>query len=434
MKSRVQTYLSFILLFALAAGIDAGAQGKWDAWKYRMPVKLTHRDPETAKLVPVDVTFSLFADRCRRPEREIRLVLKTGNTEKEVPFQLSRVSAWTNDVDGEKSRPTVNGMITFFDEAPGSADAEYAILYGNTNAEPPSYPTDLEVSGTGPAWTIANSAMTVTLHSSGQLSSVTLRDNPSAPVAPETGIIHWNPGVFIPNRYWAHSFAWDPPEYCEVTGEGPVFVEITRSGVFPDIPEIHLSITYRIFTGRRYVESGTVMRVRDDVGVVALRNDELVFDEGFFTHVGWDNNGETVVKPMNAYSPVNRHGDILRLPADTPFVTLFNPSTGIGAATIRVDYANVGPKGGPPRLFDNATYVSNGHLQYWFRPLIYFHIDWDRKQLITVPEGSIYSERNLYYFYKADGSGTIDNVVSLARAVENRPGIEIGPYGLPPGE
>ncbi len=418
----------------LSAAFTAHAQGKWSAWKYRMPVKLTHRDPQTADLAPVDVTFSLFADQCRRPEREIRLILKTGNTEKEIPFQLSKLRAWTQDIDGERSRPTLNGMITFFDEAAGSADAEYFILHGNPDAEAPSYPTDLKVSGTGPAWTVENSVMKVELHSSGQLSAVTLADNPGTPVAPETDIIHWNPGVFIPTRYWAHSFAWDPPEYFKVTGQGPIFVEIERSGIFPRIPEVHLSITYRFFAGRSYVESGTVMRVRDDVGVVALRNDELVFNPGFFTHVGWEKDGGPFVSRLSEYEPVNRHGDILRLSDTVPYVTLLNPSTGIGAATVRVDYANIGPKGGPPRLFDNATYVANGDLQYWFRPLIYFHVDWDRKQLITVNQGSVYSERNLYYFYTAASNGSIDNVAALSRAVRNPPAVKIGPYGFPPGE
>jgi len=36
------------------------------------------------------------------------------------------------------------------------------------------------------------------------------------------------------------------------------------------------------------VESGTVVDVRDDIGVVALRNDQMIFPAGFFTHFGLD--------------------------------------------------------------------------------------------------------------------------------------------------
>ena len=417
------------------SGFNGSVQAESDlsAWKYSVPVKLTHRNVQSSDLIPVNVTFSFLADQCANPEKEIRLILKTGSVIKEIPCQLSRLSRWTKDTDGEKSLATVNGMITFFDEAPHEGDAEYFILYGNTDATPPSYPTDLSVSGTAPSWIVENSEMVVTLHTSGQIASVKLKAKPDAPVAPATGIMHWNPGIFIPTRYWAHSFAWDPPEVYEIE-KGPLFVEIRRSGIFPKIPEVHLAITYRIFTGRTYIESGTVMKVQDTIGVVALRNDELIFDEGFFTHIAWDKNGLPVVKRLDDYTPINRHGDILRFSDNSPYIALFNPSLGVGAASVRVEYANIGPNGDPPTLFDNATYVTNGDLQYWFRSLVYFHIDWSRKQLITVPKGSVYSERNLYYFFEADSEYSVDKVVALSQVVRSIPVINIGEYTLPPDE
>ncbi|MBT4484115.1 MAG: hypothetical protein HOC71_10625 [Candidatus Latescibacteria bacterium] len=409
------------------------ANNDWSDWKYRMPIKLASRNPQTSGLITVDATFSIFADRCKKPEKEIRLTLKTENGEVEIPFQLSRLSKWTKDTDGEKSMATLNGMITFFDEARGKGDAEYYLLYGNPDAQAPSYPTDIRVSGTGPAWTIENSAMTVILHSSGQVASVKLKAKPDVPIAPQRGVMHWNPGIFIPTRYWAHSFAWDPPEVCEIE-QGPLYVEIRRSGIFPGIPEVHLEITYRIFSKRTFIESGTVMNIRKDIGVVALRNDELIFEKGFFTHMGWDDNGMPVKARLDTYKPVNRHGDILRISDNAAFITLYNPAKGVGAASVRVDYSNIGPNGAPPTLFDNATYVSNGELQYWFRPLIYFHVGWSRKQLITVPEGSIYSERNLYYFYETDIETSIERVVHLSHAARNKPHVQTGEYKLPPAK
>ena len=139
--------------------------------------------------------------------------------------------------------------------------------------------------------------------------------------------MHWNPCVFVPARGWMHSFAWDPPEKYEIE-TGPIFTEIRRSGPFPLIPEVHLGVTYRIFTNRAYVESGTTVQVRDDIGVVAIRNDQLIFRNGTFTHVGWDENGRPVTKSLDAYKSVNRHGDILRLADTVPWVTFYNPTTG----------------------------------------------------------------------------------------------------------
>ncbi|MBN1290836.1 MAG: hypothetical protein JXB48_03275 [Candidatus Latescibacteria bacterium] len=420
------------------------AQQSWQDWLYRMPITLTNRSGDNSDAVPVDVTFSLYADQCRSPEKEIRLVLKTSNGEKEVPFQLSDLSIWTKDT-GERSSPTLNGMITFFDEAPGNGDAEYALLYGNPNVSAPVYPTDLKVSGTKPSWTIENSKIALKLHGrnpaygastnkdSGQISSVIIKAKPNAPIAPGTGVIHWNPGIFVPARGWMHSFAWDPPEQCDIE-TGPLYVNVTRSGIFPDIPEVHLSINYRIFTGRNYVESGTVMRVNDNIGVVALRNNQLVFDAGTFTHIAWGRSESHEFKNLDVYKQVNTHGDILRLRDDLDYITFVNPSKGIGTASVKIDYSNVGPGGAPPTLFDNATYVSNGghDLMYFFRPLVYFHIDWDRKQLVTVPKGSVYSERNLYVFYESQEAQPIQAVLELNKAVQTQPVIKIGPYGFPP--
>lgn len=427
-------FLAYVSAFLLIAGYtdSALAQGKWAAWKHRMPVRLTHRPASDAALVPVDVTFSLFADECAAPEREIRLILEDGGEGREIPFQLSRLSRWTKHTDGSRSKPTLNGMITFFDEAPGNRDAVYYILYGNPSAAAPNYRTDLKVSGAGPAWTVENDKQTVKLHSSGQIASVVLKSNPANPIVhTERGVVHWNPGVFVPTIFWAHAWDWDPPETCEIE-QGPIFVEIRRSGVFPTIPDVHLSVTYRFFSGRSYVESGTVLRIVDDIGVVALRNDQLVFDEGLFSHIAWEDEGSTMVKRLADYPPINKHGDVLRLSATAPFVTLFDPAKGIGAASVRLHMTATGPMGDPPVLFDNATYVSNGHLQYWFRPLVYFHVDWSRQQLITIPKGSVYSERNLYVFYSHEKETVPGEVVSLTRAAGAKPRIEIGEYRLPP--
>lgn len=438
-------FLQQTLLVGLLASTSTGqaetAHGS--AWKYRMPVILTRRDASTAPLAPVDVTFSLFADRITDPKKEIRLVLETARGEEEVPFQLSRLSTWTHDTDGNRSLPTLNGMITFFDQAAGEEDARYFLLYGNPDITAPAYATDLKVSGTGPAWIIENSKMTVRLHGkkesvkkrtnhdSGQLSCVTLKAKPHIPFEPPDNVLHWNPGVFVPTRGWMHAFAWDPPEKYEVEA-GPIFVEIRRSGPFPLIPEVHLAVNYRIFKDRAFVESGTVLSIQQDIGVVALRNDQLVFPEKFFTYVGWKADGEVVNEPLAGHSPINRHGDLFRISPTADYVAFYNPSNGVGAATVRDLFSAIGPGGAPPVLFDNATYITSHTQQYWFRPLVYFHVDWDRKQLITVPKESVYSERNYYLFFEPGKPEPLAEVRQLSRAVQKRPIVNIGEYTLPP--
>lgn len=464
-KSFGKNRFAFLSILVGLACLVSAQQSPWQAWKHRLPIVLTERNAATAGQIPVDVTFSMLAADIGDPLKEIRLVLKTAAGEKEVPFQLSRLSTWTQDTDGAKSLPTVSGTITFFDVAPGCGPAEYTLLYGNPSAQAPVYATDLRVSGEKPSWTVENSRMTVRFHgrspangdptkalrpstatmkiiqpahntnfSSGQLAQVILKSRPASPIAPYTGVMHWEPGIFVPIRGWIHAFDWDPPPVCEIE-KGPLFVEIRRSGPFPKIPEVKLSITYRIFTDRTYVESSTRVEILEPIGVVSLRNNSMVFDNGTFTHMAWQRDGVPVVKSLKEYPPVNTHSDVLRVADNTPFFSFLNPTERIGVATIRDMAANLSPDGTPPVLFDSSFYVSNEGsegLQYFFRPLIYFNVGWDRKQLIMVPQGSIYAERNFFLFFEANGETPIQDVLALSSAATGRPGIAIGPFKMPP--
>ncbi|MEX1063189.1 MAG: hypothetical protein WEC12_06260 [Balneolaceae bacterium] len=432
---RSGSFLFRVLLLAgfLSANLQASpAQSKWDQWEYRIPVVLTERDSETAGALPVDVTFAVFADEIDDPHRELRLVRKTDGELQEVPFQLWNVSTRNKDTDGERSMPTLTGTVTFFDEAGGGNDSEYLLLYGNPEAEPPSYPTDLSVSGEAPELVIENGRMTVTLHSSGQLASVRSSGSEQLIDSPP-GVMHWNPGIFIPTRYWTHSWDWDPAEVVEVES-GPVFVKLRRSGPLPGFPEMRLSITYRIFADRPYVESATRMELNEDLGVVALRNDQLVFNSGLFSSFAWQqHDGGVVTRHFDEHEPVNDHGDLLRIRPDAGFIAFFDEDQGIGAATVRLDAMNEGPDATPPVLFDHATYITDStDLTYWFRPLVYFHVDWTREKLISVPEGSVYSERNLYLFFTPEDGNPVAPVRHYRRAADNPPLINLGVYELPP--
>ncbi|OGD21909.1 MAG: hypothetical protein A2W03_11020 [Candidatus Aminicenantes bacterium RBG_16_63_16] len=457
--------MTVVVMLASLAVLNAAQQSPWQAWKHRLPIVLTERDAATAGLLPVDVTFSMLAADIGDPAKEIRLVLKTPAGEKEVPFQLSRLSSWKRDTDGVKSLPTVSGMITFFDTAPGSGPAEYALLYGNPAATAPDYPTDLRVSGDSPAWTIENSKMTVRLHgrnpangdvakalrpitaggwtvqpahntnfNSGQLARVDLKSRPAWPLAPYSGVMHWEPGIFIPTRGWLHVFEWDPPPVCEIE-KGPLFVEIRRSGPFPKVPEVKASVVYRIFTNRPYVESGTRIDVLETVGVVSIRNNDMVFDNGTFTHMAWPSAGTPVIKDLNDYPRVDVNGDVLRISDEIPFFALLNPAEKIGVGTVKDMYANVGPDGTLPVVFDNSFYLSNlgrEGLMFFFRPLVYFNIGFDRKQLITVPGGSVYAERNLFPFFESNDPQPIQYVLALAAAVRAKAKVSIGAILWPP--
>jgi hypothetical protein len=439
-----------VSLVLLALTVPSPTQD-WSAWQKRMPVRLDGMNADVAGFLPVDVTFSLKASEMNDPtnaRREIRLVHEAGGKLTEVPFQVSRLRLITQDterkIERNDSKPSVSGMITFF-PVKGEASGKYYIRYGNPGAKEPEYRTDLSYSGSGPAWTLENTKMKVVLRAadkkatndlgytygnSGQISAVTVKSRPGVELTNTNRVIHWNPGIYIPERGWIHSYAWDPPELYEIEA-GPLFIEVRRAGAFPQIPEAQLAITYRLYADRDYFYSGTRIDVVKDIGVVALRNDQLVFNRPLFDRVAWmTTGGELFDKSIEDTKPYNTHGDVLRLEPRLPFLAFYNTETRVGAATVRLDEANLGPLGGPVTNFDHATYVSIGSgaepFIYWFRPQNYFNTDWDRTQLIGVPAGSTYGERNLYVFFDIAAANGTAGLQALAKAVKFRPDIKVG--------
>jgi len=149
--------------------------------------------------------------------------------------------------------------------------------------------------------------------------------------------------------------------------------------------------------------------------------------------VVWEEGGRLHRGQIEKYSAVNDHGDFLRISPEASFVGFFNPKGGVGAATVRLDAANLGPGGGAPVLFDSATWLAKGEgFHYWFRSLVYFSVDWDRKQLIRVPKGSVYAERNLYFFWDWEEDLGLKALTDLSRSANQRPDRVLGTHPLPP--
>lgn len=448
MRFRKLSSILGVLIFFAVLDMPSGA-ADWSAWNRRMPIKLARVDAATIGLLPIDATISLKAAEMsdpKNPLRELRLVYMTGKHASEVPFQLSQASVW--DRDTSPSVKTFNCRITFFPVS-GDQGGTYTLLYNNPKSQPAVYATDLTTTGAGPHWTIENSLIKVRLRAgdkvkpknihdyfgdSGQIGTVQLKTRPNALITNPHQSIHWNPGVFIPKRGWAHAYAWDPPAKFEIE-KGPIFVEVRRSGKMPLINEVELAITYRFFKERGFVQVGTRLDILKDVGVTALRNNCCVFGEEQFTHMAWEQFGEVHDELLAKYKPINGHGDVLRLEAETPWFSLYHEDTRVGAATVYISEDNVGPWGAPPTQFDHAFYFTRNvkeKLLYWFRPQVYFAFDWDRKQLITAPKTSIYAEQNYYYYYDTEKDKGLEGVRRLSRAALNPPDVKVGPHAFPP--
>jgi hypothetical protein len=457
-KNLLTAFLAGVFLLAmttLAVATGASPGGDWSAWKHRLPVRLVGLTPAVSRLLPVDVMFTLKAAECPDPKKEIRLIYRSADgREREVPFQLSRLRVWQKG-DPKAADPTLNGRLTFFDVSGGEPGGTYFILYGNPAASEPRFPSNLAVSGRGPAWTVENDRIkfelrggdkdkSAILHDyfgeSGQIASVTLRSKPDVPITNKDRTLHWNPGILIPERGWSNAHAWDPPAEFELDA-GPMFVEVTRRGPLPLIPEVELAISYRFFSGRDYVWYGASLTVLQDLGVVSLRTNELVFDQGFFSRIGWSAERRIRDRPLSDFSPANKHGDILRLPPDVPFVAVYDRAKGIGLATVNIDSAAVDRWGGNPGFYDHAFFVVNGTatigsggLLFWFRSFLNYAPEWDRRERLIMSAGTVISEQSLYHFFVPDPTAPLATVVRLAEAVRDLPklDIQVGPYPFGP--
>lgn len=443
------------LALAHAASTPAAAPD-WSAWKHRLPVRLAGLTAPVSKLLPIDVMFTVKARECPDPQMEIRLLYRSPDgREREVPFQLSRLRVWGEDADTQAADPTLNGRLTFFDVSSADPKGAYFILYGNPRAEKPAYPADLAVTGEKPAWTIANTKIKVELRKgdpvkpailhdvfgdSGQIAAVTLKSKPDVPLTNKDRTLHWNPGILIPERGWSNAHAWDPPREAECDA-GPVFVEVRRRGPLPLIPEVELAISYRVFSERDYVWYGATLRVKEDVGIVSLRTNELVFDQGFFTRLGWAGAGGVSDRPLSEFAQANKHGDILRLPAGAPFLSVYNPDKKIGLASVNVDYAVVDAWGGKPEVYDHAFFVVNGTapigsggLLFWFRSFFNFAPEWDRRERLVLSAGTVISEQSLYHFFEPAAGAPLASVVELDQAVRDlaKLDIQVGPHPFGP--
>jgi hypothetical protein len=446
----------FLAAMSLALAADPASAPDWTAWKHRLPVRLAGLTAPVAKHLPIDVMFTVKARECPDPKNDLRLLYRfPDGREQEVPFQLSRLRVWDKGADPKTADPTLNGRLTFFDVSGGEAPGKYFILYGHPRAAAPAYSSDLTVTGEKPAWTIANSRMKVELRKgdpvkpailhdvfgdSGQIGAVTLKSRPDVPLTNRDRTLHWNPGILIPERGWSNAHAWDPPREVEIEA-GPVFVEVRRRGPLPLIPEVELAITYRIFSGRDYVWYGATLSVKEDVGIVSLRTNELVFDQGFFTRLGWAGAGGVSDRPLSDLVQANKHGDILRLPAGAPFLAAYNPDKKVGLASVNVDYAVVDAWGGTPDVYDHAFFVvsgtvpigSNG-LVFWFRSYFNFAPEWDRRERLILSAGTVISEQSLYHFFEPAAGAPLASVVELDRAVRDlaKLDIQVGPHPFGP--
>ena len=328
---------------------------------------------------------------------------------KEVPSQVYGVSSWKEEDTAIARRfpqykPTMNCHVVFLADVPAHGTSLYMALYGNASLTKPIYKTDLSVSGEKMGRVVDNNMIKVDISpKSGQLNSVTLKGATPQLIDNSVGVLHWNPDCFVPpNRGWQHSFDWTSPALPETYSEiqGPVIFETKRSGTLPGMPEVHLTIIYRFVSQQRYILISTLLEIGKDIGVIALRNDEMVIRKTLFSMCGWKaKSGKVNVSPL-VQSPTATYEVAQLAEADAPWVCLFHPGTRLGFGSVRINFTQFRQTDGEIATWHQHTYIyapPDGPYIYWVRPMIY---SWANKEIanqkLLVPAGSYYYEQNAY--------------------------------------
>ena len=289
------------------------------------------------------------------------------------------------------------------------------VLEGKTQVPPPG---GITLTGEGLGKTLTTPHLVLGFHpKSGQILTIDAQ-TAAGPVKlwNKAGVIHWNPDVFVPGVAWDHSFDWDPPASFEEKKGSFVYIN-ARKGPMRRIQEVSLEVRYRVDAFHPWFVSETRMEVEKDIGVIAVRNDEMVLYKELFDSFMYRAGGEVVTGPL-AELPERPFGLAHIAPPDLTWVGLVNTREKYGFFSVRMAAAasNLGLGGDLPLKAGTYIYApSDGDYVYWVRPLVYTWADYATNNLVSfVPAGSFFYEKNAYVVLRLD-EGTPRELDRLAR-------------------
>jgi len=236
----------------------------------------------------------------------------------------------------------------------------------------------------------------------------------------KAGVIHWNPDVFIPGTAWDHSFDWNPPASF-VERDGAFVYVNARKGPMPRIKDVGLEVKYTVERDAPFFISETRMTVEKDLGVIALRNDEMVLYKKLFdTLVYKDTQGAVTQRPL-IESPGLPYGLVHIAPAKLDWVGLVNKAEKYGFFSIRLAEASANLEAAGDFSHNAGTYFyapSDGEYVYSVRAYLYTWADYaTNTQLTFLPQGSFFYEKNAYVLLPWDDktAGALDELAHKLR-------------------
>jgi len=400
------------------------------AWKNYKSLVLTETAGVDRKDEPVDLTLAFYSDEANTLEKDLRVMAfnAENNTLTEVPSQAYDIKQdviAADKMDSAKSVygrstwkvpiwvPTTTARIAFQADVPAHGSRIYLLFHNNPRAAAPAYPSPLSASGPAPGLTfdketgkvreapfvIENDKIKVALHPhSGVLNELTLKSKPDQMLYHKmetNGSIHWAPEAYPPPRPWTHTSDWMQPYFNG--WKGPVVATTLTRGALPFIPEVDASISYKVYPSLPYILSTTSTRVNESLPVQAIRNGEVVFKRELFTRLAWFDIIENQVKTVD----LDKMPDLeeILMEENTPWLSFYNPKTGIAFGGIQIENASSGLEH-LPRIVNPYFYCIVGPIVYWSRAMNLSFASSASQLMIEVPKGTQLWEKWAYVLYE----------------------------------
>jgi hypothetical protein len=335
-----------------------------------------------------------------------------------IPYEIMEKGEFVPNEKAAATHPVTTTLKIILRLDAAAHERRWLLVLKGKN--PVATPHEIRLIGDGLGKTVRTQDLAIEFSpKSGQINIIEASE-PGIRLHNKAGVIHWNPDVFVQGLGWDHSFDWNPPAAFEDKAGGFVYFN-SRRGPLPHIKDVFLDVKYTVEAGSPYFISETRLNFEKDLGVIAVRNDEMVLDKELFDALLYkDKNGDIVKLPLTEKEGLP-FGLVHTAPADIAWVGLVNTTQGYGFFSLRINAAdgNLEVPGAFLHKAGTCFYApSEGTYVYWVRPLIYTWADYFTNNLHTfVPKGSFFYEKNAYGVWRItdDLPGRLDELVVKLR-------------------
>ena len=315
-----------------------------------------------------------------------------------VPYQLVDARESVPQASEAKTHPvTVTTKLALPVDA-GAYQRKILVVLRGEGGRPAE--SAIASAGQGLGKTVTTSRLALGFHpQSGQINTIEYLKEGIKLHNDKAGVIHWNPDVFVPGLAWDHSFDWNPPASFDEKN-GPFLYLNARKGPLPHVKDVTLEVKYTVLKEAPYFVVETLMTVGKDMGVVALRNDEMVFYKRLFDTLYYRDRRDGVVQQPLIELPGFPYGLAHVAPADLDWVGLVNTFSRYGFFGLRLQAAaaSLGAAGDFGHKAGTYFYApADGEYVYWVRPWLYTWGEFLTSNHLTfLPQGSVFYEKNAY--------------------------------------